>query len=133
MESLNRLGLPDNGPGSLAGLGRRIAAFSLDYFASMTVAHLLDRNIDPLGNSFRILTLEVMFAQMVLLTLLTGSSFGQRLLGMQVTKLDLSRVDALRVIARTALIFLVIPAVVWDRDTRGLHDRLLGTVVVRTR
>jgi len=133
MESLNRLGLPDNGPGSLAGLGRRIAAFSLDYFASMTVAHLLDRNIDPLGNSFRILTLEVMFAQMVLLTLLTGSSFGQRLLGMQVTKLDLSRVDALRVIARTALIFLVIPSVVWDRDTRGLHDRLLGTVVVRTR
>jgi len=133
MESLNRLGLPDNGPGSLAGLGRRIAAFSLDYFASMTVAHLLDRNIDPLGNSFRILTLEVMFAQMVLLTSLTGSSFGQRLLGMQVTKLDLSRVDALRVIARTALIFLVIPAVVWDRDTRGLHDRLLGTVVVRTR
>ncbi|MEI7443136.1 MAG: RDD family protein [Actinomycetes bacterium] len=133
MESLNRLGLPDNGPGSLAGLGRRIAAFSLDYFASMAVAHLLDRNIDPLGNSFRILTLEVMFAQMVLLTSLTGSSFGQRLLGMQVTKLDLSRVDALRVIARTALIFLVIPAVVWDRDTRGLHDRLLGTVVVRTR
>jgi len=133
MESLNRLGLPDNVPGSLAGLGRRIAAFSLDYFASMAVAHLLDRNIDPLGNSFRILTLEVMFAQMVLLTSLTGSSFGQRLLGMQVTKLDLSRVDALRVIARTALIFLVIPAVVWDRDTRGLHDRLLGTVVVRTR
>ena len=133
MESLNRLGLPDNGPGSLAGLGRRIAAFSLDYFASMAVAHLLDRNYDPLGNSFRILTLEVMFAQMVLLTSLTGSSFGQRLLGMQVTKLDLSRVDALRVIARTALIFLVIPAVVWDRDTRGLHDRLLGTVVVRTR
>jgi len=133
MEPLNRLGLPENGPGSLAGLGRRIAAFFLDYFASMAVAHLIAGDIDPLGNSFRILTLEVMFAQIVLLTALTGSSFGQRLLGIQVSKLDLTRVDAMRVIARTALIFLVIPAVVWDRDTRGLHDRLLGTVVVRTR
>jgi uncharacterized RDD family membrane protein YckC len=28
---------------------------------------------------------------------------------------------------------LVIPAVIWDRDGRGMHDRLLGTVVVRTR
>jgi uncharacterized RDD family membrane protein YckC len=133
MEPLNRLGLPENGPGSLAGLGRRIVAFFLDYFASMAVAHLIDGGLSPLSNPFRILTLEVMFAQMALLTALTGSSFGQRLLGMQVTKLDLSRVDALRVIARTAMIFLVIPAVVWDRDTRGLHDKVLGTVVVRTR
>lgn len=133
MEPLNRLGLPEIGPGSVAGLGRRILAFSLDYYASMAVAHLIGPDLDPLGNSFQFLTLEVMFAQMVLLTALTGSSFGQRILGMQVVRLDLSRVDALRVIARTAMIFLVIPAVVWDRDTRGLHDRLLGTVVVRAR
>jgi len=133
MEPLNRLGLTENGPGSVAGLGRRIAAFFLDYFASMAVAHLLGNGLDPLSNSFRILTLEVMFAQIVLLTALTGSSFGQRLLGIQVTKLDLARVDVLRVIARTAMIFLVIPAVVWDRDSRGLHDRLLGTIVVRSR
>ncbi|MCX6405141.1 MAG: hypothetical protein NTW81_06575 [Actinobacteria bacterium] len=52
---------------------------------------------------------------------------------MQVSRLDLTRVNTLRVIARIALIFLVIPAVVWDKDNRGLHDRLLGTVVVRSR
>jgi len=133
MEPLNRLGLPESGAGSLAGLGRRIVAFSLDYFASMAVAHLIAGSLDPLSNQFRFLTLEVMFAQIALLTALTGSSFGQRVLGIQIAKLDLTRVDPLRVIARTAMIFLVIPAVVWDRDTRGLHDRLLGTVVVRTR
>ena len=133
MEPLNRLGLPEIGPGSVAGLGRRIAAFFLDYFASMAVAHLIGQDMDPLSNQFRVLTLEIMFAQVVLLTTLTGSSFGQRLLGMQVAKLDLSRIDPLRVIARTAMIFLVIPAAVWDRDTRGLHDKALGTVVVRTR
>jgi len=133
MEPLNRLVLPEIGPGSVAGLGRRIAAFFLDYFASMAVAHLVGQGLDPLSNSFRILTLEVMFAQIALLTALTGSSFGQRILGIQVSRLDLTRVDALRVIARTIMIFLVIPAVIWDRDTRGLHDRLLGTVVVQSR
>ena len=133
MEPLNRLGLPESGAGSLAGLSRRIVAFSLDYFASMAVAHLIAGSLDPLSNQFRFLTLEVMFAQIALLTALTGSSFGQRVLGIQIATLDLTRVDPLRVIARTAMIFLVIPAVVWDRDTRGLHDRLLGTVVVRTR
>jgi hypothetical protein len=29
------------------------------------------------------------------------------------------------------LFFLAIPALVWDRDGRGLHDRLAGTVEVR--
>ena len=117
MDAQNRLNLPESGVGSIAGLGRRIAAFFIDY----------------LSNQFRIVALEVLFGQIVLLTALTGSSFGQRLLGMQVVRLNLARVDVLRVIGRTILIFLVFPAVVWDRDTRSLHDRLLDTVVVRTR
>ncbi|MBU6347925.1 MAG: RDD family protein [Actinomycetales bacterium] len=133
METENRLGLPEIGPGSVAGLGRRIAAFFLDYFAAMAVAHLFSPNVDYLSNEFRILLLEVLFGEIAVLTALTGSSFGQRILGIQVVRLNLARVDPLRVIARTVLIFLVIPAVVWDRDTRSLHDRLLGTVVVRTR
>jgi uncharacterized RDD family membrane protein YckC len=32
---------------------------------------------------------------------------------------------------RTALLCLVIPAVVWDADGRGLHDKAAGTVIVR--
>jgi len=34
---------------------------------------------------------------------------------------------------RTLLICLVIPAVIWDRDGRGLQDRAAGTVVVKAR
>jgi uncharacterized RDD family membrane protein YckC len=32
---------------------------------------------------------------------------------------------------RTALLMLLIPALISDRDGRGLHDRAAGTVVVR--
>jgi uncharacterized RDD family membrane protein YckC len=32
---------------------------------------------------------------------------------------------------RTALLMLLVPAVIVDRDGRGLHDKAAGTVVVR--
>jgi hypothetical protein len=32
---------------------------------------------------------------------------------------------------RTLLICLVIPAVVFDEDQRGMHDRAVGTALVR--
>ena len=32
---------------------------------------------------------------------------------------------------RTALLLLVIPAVIFDPDQRGLHDKVVGTVLVR--
>ena len=36
-----------------------------------------------------------------------------------------------RPVGRTALLALVIPAVIWDADQRGLHDKAAGTVLVR--
>jgi hypothetical protein len=32
----------------------------------------------------------------------------------------------------TALLCIVIPAVIWDADHRGLHDKIAGTVLVRS-
>jgi len=40
-------------------------------------------------------------------------------------------VDPGRILVRTVLLFLLVPAVVFDRDGRGLHDRLSDTAVVR--
>jgi uncharacterized RDD family membrane protein YckC len=36
-----------------------------------------------------------------------------------------------RPIVRTLLLALLVPALIADRDGRGLHDRLAGTVLVR--
>ncbi len=43
------------------------------------------------------------------------------------------RVLPLQAMARTVLLCLFLPAVVWDRDGRGLHDKVPNTVIVRTR
>jgi uncharacterized RDD family membrane protein YckC len=29
------------------------------------------------------------------------------------------------------LLMLLVPALIWDRDRRGLHDRIAQTVVIR--
>ncbi|MCW2751582.1 MAG: putative rane protein, partial [Aeromicrobium sp.] len=40
-------------------------------------------------------------------------------------------IDPLRAVVRTAMLCLLVPAVIFDRDGRGLHDRLTDTAVVR--
>ncbi|CAM5737126.1 RDD family protein [Streptomyces badius] len=69
---------------------------------------------------------------MSLLTVGTiGCTPGKRLLGVRVVADDGGRLGFVRVAVRTVLLLLVIPALVWDRDGRGLHDRLSRSVQVR--
>jgi hypothetical protein len=39
-------------------------------------------------------------------------------------------VNPWRAVVRTALLLILIPALIVDRDGRGLHDRLTDTVVI---
>lgn len=124
----SRLGLPEDGPGSLAGAGRRVIALCIDWAASLLIAGGLSsaaRSGTP-----TILPLVVFFLQVTLLTWLGGASFGQRLLGIRVVGLG-ARLGLVGALLRTFLIILVVPPVVWDRDGRGLHDKAVGSVVVR--
>ena len=124
-----RLGLPQEGPGSIAPFGRRLAALMVDWFASLLVASVVAGLIgDP---DFGLLTLGIFFVQITLLQFLTGSSFGQRLLSLAVIRTDNRPPGLLSLLLRSALICLVIPPVVWDQDTRGLHDKAAKTVCVR--
>jgi hypothetical protein len=36
-----------------------------------------------------------------------------------------------RPIVRTLLLIVVIPALIWDADQRGFHDKVAGTVLIR--
>jgi uncharacterized RDD family membrane protein YckC len=40
-------------------------------------------------------------------------------------------VQPLRVLLRQVLVCLAVPAMIWDLDGRGLHDKAAGTVLVR--
>lgn len=120
-----RLGLPEHGPGSVAGFGRRLGAVTIDWVACVLIARAF--SADPW------VPLLVFFLENVLLLSTLRSTFGMRLLGLRVDRVAASgQVYPLRIALRTLLLCLVIPATIWDRDGRGLHDKAAGTVVVRS-
>lgn len=118
---------------NLAGLWQRIFALILDWAACLLIVRLLFPAL-PFGSDlYGAWTMAVFAIEVILLTWLTGASFGQRILGIGVVSYRGERLKLWQVLARTVLIILVIPAVVMDKDKRGLHDILVGAGVVKTR
>ncbi|MEU7277586.1 RDD family protein [Streptomyces sp. NPDC045431] len=125
-----RLGLPQEGPGSIAPLGRRFGALFIDWTLCLVIAYGL---IAP-GDQTRAgnWAIVVLFVLSVLTVGTIGSTPGKRLLGLRVISVDGERLPFLRVWLRSMLLCLAIPALIWDRDGRGLHDRLSRAVQVRS-
>lgn len=122
-----RLGLPESGPGSLAPQGRRLGALVVDWIIAELIAAAFGWHAGTAAGTWG--TLAIFGAEQLLLLSTLGYTIGKRLFGMRVGKLG-GPLTPLNVIVRTLLLLPLIPAVVWDRDGRGLHDRLAGTVVV---
>lgn len=124
-----QLGLPEEGPGSIARPGRRLGALAVDWAMSVLIAsRLITQSYEQSTSNWALLVFFVMSA----LTVGTiGFTPGKRLFGLRVVAVDTGRVHPLRALLRTALLCLAVPALVWDRDGRGLHDRLAKTVEVR--
>jgi uncharacterized RDD family membrane protein YckC len=130
-----KIGLPSGGRGSLAPTGPRLLAFLVDAAASALIAALFVPHkagasfADRLPGSWSLIPFAVDYV--------VGVLVAGRTLGMYVTGLRLIRVsqdvavDPLRILARTAMLCLFVPALVFDRDGRGLHDRFTDTAVVR--
>ncbi|MGW2223546.1 RDD family protein [Nonomuraea sp. NPDC001684] len=69
--------------------------------------------------------------QYLLLVGFMGQTFGHRLAGVRVAAMDGGAPRLLPVLVRTVLLGLALPALIWDRDHRGVHDRVSNTMVVR--
>jgi uncharacterized RDD family membrane protein YckC len=119
-------------PGRSAGLGRRAAAIALDWLVALLLARLIP-GAEYGSADYAIATLAIFAFEIIVLTWLTGSSFGQRILGIAVVSETGRRLPLWRIIVRTALICVVIPALVYDSQRRGLQDLAVGSrVVMRT-
>jgi uncharacterized RDD family membrane protein YckC len=128
-----RLGLPETGPGSVATTGARVGAFLVDAVVANLAAgipylfgvrySLADRNYAVIG---AFLVLEF------LLDAIYGQTVGKRLFNIRVIRVDGQGLGSPKwLLLRTVLLGFLVPAVVWDRDRRGLHDKAAGVVVVR--
>ncbi|MCX4761432.1 RDD family protein [Streptomyces sp. NBC_01275] len=124
-----QLGLPEEGPGSIARPGRRLGALAVDWGVCLLIAYsLITDGYTPATSNWTLLV----FLAVSLLTVSTlGFTPGKRLFGLRVVSAETGTVRPLGALVRTVLLCLAIPALVWDRDGRGLHDRLARTVEVR--
>lgn len=118
------LGLPESGPDSAAGLGRRILALLLDWGLCYLIAlFLFDGH--PLAIT------AVFAVENAVLVSTLGCTIGHRVLGMRVRRLDGRAPGFVAGPIRTVLLCLVIPAFITNVDGRGLHDLAAKTVIVR--
>jgi uncharacterized RDD family membrane protein YckC len=128
-----RFGLPAAGTGSVAGFGSRLAALVVDWFVALLLASLVVGEDVWTGDGAGLWApLIALLVVRTLLDGLLGYSIGQRVMSIAVVRLDGRKPVGLpRALVRSALLCLAIPALVNDRDRRGLHDLAAGTVVVR--
>jgi len=106
----------------MAGVAARLGAFLVDTVVCAAVAWLVAR--DPVW------TTPIFAVEALVLTAIAGGSAGQLARGLRVVRPDGSRLGWGRAVVRTGLLLLFIPALIWDRDGRGMHDRVADSVVV---
>lgn len=124
-------------------VGRRLAGIALDWALCLVISSAFFAAADAqqltivervLLNGEPAATLGVWALQHLLLVATLGTTLGHRVVGVRVVREDGSPAVGLgRALGRTVLLALVIPAVVWDADGRGMHDRAVGTRIVSTR
>ena len=121
----NRLGLPASGPRSIGRLGRRLAALAIDWLVASGVTALI------FGVEAQLQTVGIFaILQIIFISTLSGS-LGHLIVGLRLVPLEPRWIGIIKPIVRTLLLSIVIPAVIWDTDQRGLHDKIAGTVLVR--
>ncbi|WP_233205919.1 RDD family protein [Cryobacterium sp. Y82] len=119
-----RLGLPQRGPNSIGRPGRRMLGFAIDWAIAIGVSKVFF-NYDPAANLIIFVILQIVFIPTI------GASIGHRLVGLRIISIHGGWVGLWRPIVRSVLLGIALPALVWDSDQRGFHDKIAGTALIR--
>ena len=115
--------------------GRRALGITIDWLAAYAVSlgffagsgTLLERSRGIGGTVLLVMALEYL----VLVTL-GGSSFGHRIMGLKVIRFsDGQAARPLQVLVRTLLMVIIITAITFDENGRGINERLSNTVLIQ--
>ena len=115
--------------------GRRMLGIALDWLAAYAITlgffagggDFLERSRGVGGT-----VLLVMALQYLILVSFGGSSFGHRLVGLKVIRFsDGGTASPVQVLIRTVLMIIIITAITFDENGRGVNERLSNTVLVR--
>jgi uncharacterized RDD family membrane protein YckC len=124
--------MPREGAGSMGRFGRRVLAAVIDWTICQLIAYAVFRV--PFGEAgpHSFTPLAIFAVENLLLVSTVGYTLGHRIVGLRVQSLDGRLARPLQALVRTVLLCLFLPAMFWDKDGRGLHDKAAGTLIVRT-
>jgi uncharacterized RDD family membrane protein YckC len=108
-------------------LARRFGALMVDWMlaALLSLGFFADPRVNPLPAMLIFIVVYALFAG---LTTMTPGMWAARL--RCVSALDGRPIGIARAAVRGLLRYLVVPVLIMDADRRGLHDRLVGSVIV---
>ena len=112
--------------------GRRMAALALDWLACYAIVAALSGGIYKMSPNSSLYVLAIFFLEVWILIALQGATLGHRLFGMKVVRFeDGGAISLSQALIRTVLLVLVVTAVTFDQNGRGIHERLSGSVLTR--
>ena len=125
-----RLGMPADGPGAMAPLWRRAIGLLIDWVLVQLLAVLAFGAELGAGGAQAFVPLGILAVLNIVSVTAFAATPGQAVMGLEVLQLRPGSFP-LQVVVRTFLLCLFVPAILSDRDGRGFHDSLAGTVIVR--
>jgi uncharacterized RDD family membrane protein YckC len=115
------------------GLGRRLAGITVDWLACYAIVAASIGGIGKMNPMHSLSVLGLFFAEVAILSALQGATLGHRIFGMKIVRFaDGGAISPLQALIRTTLLVLVVTAVTYDDDGRGIHERLSGSVLTRS-
>ena len=114
-------------------LGRRLAAITVDWLACYSIVAALSGGLGQMGPNRSLSILGLFFLEVSILTALQGASLGQKIVRIKVVRFsDGGAITPVQALVRTFFLVLVVTAVTYDKNGRGIHERLSRTALIRT-
>lgn len=118
-------------------LGRRFLGLSIDWLMCYAIALGFFSGSGSLAeraSQARLPHLAIFFVEVLLLTTLGGATAGHRIVGLRVVQFrNGANPSPLQALIRTVLLALVVTAITYDENGRGIHERLSGTKLLDTK
>ena len=118
-------------------LGRRFLGLSIDWLMCYAIALGFFSGSGTLAeraSQARLPHLIIFFIEVLLLTAFGGATAGHRMVRLQVVQFHSgANPTPLQALIRTILLALVVTAITYDENGRGIHERLSGTKLLDTR
>ena len=112
--------------------GRRMLGVLIDWLMSYAIA--VGFFVEFGEPTTRAVVFLIFTAQYLLFAALGGATPGHRIVGLKIVRFsDGGMPTPLQALIRTGLLVLIVTAITFDHNGRGINERLSNTVLVRTR